>query len=149
MAGRAAWPGAVILVVAGLLAAQAPIGWSAGLAAGLFLLGLGWSFTLVAGSTLVVKSVPLAERAGAQGASDLVMGLAAGGGGALAGVVVGQLGYAVLGAVRRASPPSSAMASLLIRVDALGRPGGSTSVSPDPVLPRTAVLPDREGDQVG
>src|ERR1044072_7184093 len=39
--------GAVILVVAGVLAAQAPIGWSAGLAVGLFLLGLGWSFTLV------------------------------------------------------------------------------------------------------
>jgi MFS family permease len=139
--------GAVILVVAGLLAAQAPIGWSAGLAVGLFLLGLGWSFTLVAGSTLVVTSVPLAERAGAQGASDLVMGLAAGGGGALAGVVVGQLGYAVLGAGAAGLAAIVAIASLLIRVDT-SVSGGSTSVSPDPVLPE-AVLPDREGDQVG
>ncbi len=139
--------GAVILVVAGLLAAQAPIGWSTGLAVGLFLLGLGWSFTLVAGSTLVVTSVPLAERAGAQGASDLVMGLAAGGGGALAGVVVGQLGYAVLGAGAAGLAAIVAVASLLIRVDRSGA-GGSTSVSPDPVLPE-AVLPDREDDQVG
>jgi MFS family permease len=139
--------GAVILVVAGLLAAQAPTGWSAGLAVGLFLLGLGWSFTLVAGSTLVVTSVPLAERAGAQGASDLVMGLAAGGGGALAGVVVGQLGYAVLGAGAAGLAAIVAVASLLIRVDRSGA-GGSTSVSPDPVLPE-AVLPDREDDQVG
>ena len=158
--------GAVILVVAALLAAQAPTGWSAGLATGLFLLGLGWSFTLVAGSTLVVKSVPLAERAGAQGASDLVMGLAAGGGGALAGVVVGQLGYAVLGAGAAALAGIVALASLLIRVDAAAdgqAPGSSTtaghpSVSPDTVLPDAVfpeavppetVLPDRDDDQVG
>ncbi|SDP40240.1 Predicted arabinose efflux permease, MFS family [Pedococcus dokdonensis] len=143
--------GAVILVVAGVLAAQAPIGWSAGLAIGLFLLGLGWSFTLVSGSTLVVKSVPLGERAGAQGASDLVMGLAAGGGGALAGVVVGQLGYSVLGACSAVLAAIVALASLLIRVEppapddtAAPRP----SVTPDTVLSE-AVLPDRDGDQVG
>ncbi|WP_082594031.1 MFS transporter [Phycicoccus sp. Soil802] len=143
--------GAMILVVASVLAAQAPIGWSAGLAIGLFLLGLGWSFTLVSGSTLVVKSVPLAERAGAQGAADLVMGLAAGGGGALAGVVVGQLGYSVLGACSAVLAAIVALASLLIRVDGstpTDAVRGHTSVTPDPVLPDT-VLPDREGDQVG
>jgi MFS family permease len=143
--------GAVILVVAGVLAAQAPIGWSAGLAIGLFLLGLGWSFTLVSGSTLVVTSVPLSERAGAQGAADLVMGLAAGGGGALAGVVVGQLGYSVLGACSAVLAAIVALASLLIRVDptpATGPVGRPTSVTADTVLPDT-VLPDREGDQVG
>ena len=75
---------------AALLAAQAPTGWSAGLAVALFLLGLGWSFTLVSGSTLIAGAVPVAERAGVQGASDLAMGLAAGRGGALAGVVVGR-----------------------------------------------------------
>lgn len=143
--------GAVILVVAGVLAAQAPIGWSAGLAIGLFLLGLGWSFTLVSGSTLVVTSVPLSERAGAQGAADLVMGLAAGGGGALAGVVVGQLGYSVLGVCSAVLAAIVALASLLIRVDptpATGPVGRPTSVTADTVLPDT-VLPDREGDQVG
>ncbi|WP_235529242.1 MFS transporter [Phycicoccus sp. Root101] len=89
--------GSVVLLAACLLAAQAPTGWSPGLAVGLFLLGVGWSCTLVSGSTLIAGAVPVAERAGAQGASDLAMGLAAGGGGALAGVVVGQLGYGALG----------------------------------------------------
>ena len=89
--------GAVVLLAATLLAAQAPTGWSPGLALGLFLLGAGWSCTLVSGSTLISSAVPVAERAGAQGASDLAMGLAAGGGGAVAGVVVGQIGYAALG----------------------------------------------------
>ena len=89
--------GSVVLIAATLLAAQAPTGWSAGLAVGLFLLGVGWSCTLVSGSTLIAGAVPVADRAGAQGASDLVMGLAAGGGGALAGLVVGTAGYAMLG----------------------------------------------------
>ena len=70
--------GSAVLVTAALLAAQAPTGWSAGLAVALFLLGLGWSFTLVSGSTLIAGAVPVAERAGGQGASDLAMGLAAG-----------------------------------------------------------------------
>ncbi len=89
--------GAVVLVAAGVLAARAPQGESPSLTVGLFLLGLGWSCTLISGSTLVTQAVPVAERPGVQGATDLVMGLAAGGGGALAGLVVGQLGYHELG----------------------------------------------------
>jgi len=68
------------------------------------------------------------------------MGLAAGGGGALAGVVVGQLGYAVLGAGAAGLAAVVALASLLIRVNGTGT-GGATSVSPDPVLPET-LLPE-------
>lgn len=114
--GRAcAFAGAAILVVACLLAAQAPSGWSPGLATGLFLLGLGWSFTLVSGSTLIVGAVPVAERAGAQGAADLAMGLAAGGGGALAGLIVGQLGYAVLGVFSAGLAAVIAVTALLVR----------------------------------
>ena len=95
--GRAvALTGSAVLVAATLLASRAPMGWSAGLTAGLFLLGVGWSCTLVSGSTLVAEAIPISERAGAQGASDVAMGLAAGGGGALAGVVVGTLGFAWL-----------------------------------------------------
>ena len=88
--------GGVVLIVACLSAARAPAGHSALLTVGLFLLGLGWSATLVSGSTLLVGSIPLAERASAQGSSDLLMGLAAASGGAVAGVVVDQLGYAAL-----------------------------------------------------
>lgn len=93
---RVAVLGSVILLAATLLAAQAPTGWSAGLTVALFLLGVGWSCTLVSGSTLLAAAVPVEERAGAQGASDLAMGLAAGGGGALAGLVVGLASYSML-----------------------------------------------------
>ena len=88
--------GSGILVVATLLASTAPMGSSNRLLAGLFLLGLGWSCTLVSGSTLLTSAVPTSERPGAQGASDLVMGLAAGIGGALAGVVVDRASFHAL-----------------------------------------------------
>lgn len=85
--------GVGLFAAAVLLAGVAPTGWSAPLTGGLFLLGLGWSCTFVAGSTLLASSVPVGERAGVQGAGDLAMGLAAALGGAVAGVVVGQWGY--------------------------------------------------------
>ncbi len=68
-------------------------------AAGLFLLGLGWSAGLVGGSTLLTDSVPQATRAAVQGLSDLSMNAAAGAGGALAGLVVAQAGYGWLNAM--------------------------------------------------
>jgi MFS family permease len=63
------------------------------LGVGLFLLGLGWSCTLIAGSTLLSESVSAEFKASSQGASDLVMNLAGAGGGALAGVIIGTLSY--------------------------------------------------------
>jgi MFS family permease len=60
---------------------------------GLFLLGLGWSCTLIAGSALLSESVEDSFRASSQGASDLVMNLAGAGGGAIAGVIIGTLSY--------------------------------------------------------
>jgi MFS family permease len=62
----------------------------------LMVLGLGWSATMVAGSTLLTESVPAALRASSQGLSDLVMGLAGASAGALSGVVVFAWGYAML-----------------------------------------------------
>jgi MFS family permease len=66
------------------------------LSAGLFLLGLGWSGTMVAGSALLSESVPVAVRPSAQGLADLVMGLAGATGGALSGLVVAWAGYPTL-----------------------------------------------------
>ncbi|WP_422397057.1 MFS transporter [Streptomyces gobiensis] len=71
-------------------------------AAGLFLLGLGWSAGLVSGSALLTDSVPQAARAAVQGLSDLSMNAAAGAGGALAGLVVAQAGYGWLNAMSAA-----------------------------------------------
>ncbi len=96
--GRAAVlaAGSVVLLAAVVLAGRAPAGDSPGLTLGLFLLGLGWSCCLVASSALLVDAVPVAVRAGVLGGSDLLMGLFGAGGGALAGVVVAQWGYAAL-----------------------------------------------------
>ena len=66
------------------------------LSAGLFTVGLGWSCTMVAGSTLLTETVPLELRASAQGLSDLVMGLAGASAGALSGVVVSAWEYSGL-----------------------------------------------------
>jgi len=90
--------GGVALLAAVTLSGTSTEGHSAGLTAGLFLLGLGWSACLVAGSTLLTEAVPIEDRPAAQGSSDLLMGLAAAAGGAVAGVVVGTLGYGLLNA---------------------------------------------------
>jgi MFS family permease len=63
------------------------------LGVGLFLLGLGWSCTLIAGSALLSESVETEFRASSQGASDLVMNLSGAAGGALAGLIIGTLSY--------------------------------------------------------
>ncbi|MCW2505383.1 MAG: major facilitator superfamily 1, partial [Actinomycetia bacterium] len=66
------------------------------LGAALTLLGLGWSATLVAGSTLLGESVPVADRPSVQGTADFVMGLAGACAALLAGVVIGAGSYALL-----------------------------------------------------
>ncbi|MBO1335356.1 MFS transporter [Streptomyces sp. VRA16 Mangrove soil] len=91
----------VIGLAVGLLACAALLagtsdGSRAQSAAGLFLLGLGWSAGLVSGSALLTDSVPQAARAAAQGLSDLTTSLAAGVGGATAGLVVATASYAWL-----------------------------------------------------
>ncbi|HKA67706.1 MAG TPA: MFS transporter [Actinomycetes bacterium] len=90
--------GQLILLASALVSGTASGHESAQLGIGLGLLGLGWSCCLVAGSTLITESVGLTYRPAIQGASDLVMGVSAAGGGALAGVVVGAYGYGVLNA---------------------------------------------------
>ena len=88
--------GGVILAIASGLAALSEAGWSVLLLVALFLLGVGWSCTLVSGSTLLTAAVATDERPATQGLADVFMGLAGAGGGAVAGVVVGSLGYAWL-----------------------------------------------------
>jgi MFS family permease len=95
---------AVIGLAVGLLACAALLAGTAGAshtqtAAGLFLLGLGWSAGLVSGSALLTDSVPQPARAAAQGLSDLTMNTAAGLGGAAAGLVVAQASYGWLNLV--------------------------------------------------
>jgi MFS family permease len=65
---------------------------------GLILLGLGWSASTVAGSSIIAATVTGVERVAVQGLSDALMSLAGAGGGALAGVVLALTGYAGLSA---------------------------------------------------
>jgi MFS family permease len=55
---------------------------------GLFLLGLGWSAATVAGSALLVVSVPTDQKTNVQGLSDSIQNLAGATGGAVAGSIV-------------------------------------------------------------
>ena len=91
----------VIFTGIALLLAACALAGSAGhdqarLAGALMVLGLGWSATMVAGSTLLSESIPLELRASAQGLSDLVMGLAGASAGAISGVIVDAWGYPML-----------------------------------------------------
>mgnify|MGYP006268437407 CR=1 FL=1 len=90
---RAIQIGVLLLVAASVTAGTARGMGAWQLGAGLFLLGLGWSFTLVAGSTLLSESVDDDVRSSTQGTSDLIMNLMGAGGGALAGVIIGLLNY--------------------------------------------------------
>ncbi|MEU8068561.1 MFS transporter [Micromonospora sp. NPDC048169] len=91
----------VILGGVALLLAACAVSGTAGhdtplLSVGLTLLGLGWSGTMVAGSTLLSESVPTADRPGVQGLSDLLMGLAGAGAAAASGFVMRAVGYPTL-----------------------------------------------------
>jgi MFS family permease len=88
--------GGVTLLVSLVLCAASPEGSSALIFAGLFLLGLGWSCTTVAASTIIADHAPLEARTDVQGSADLVMGLTAALAGGLAGLVTGAFGYPAL-----------------------------------------------------
>jgi MFS family permease len=110
--------GMAILASATLLAGTAPgdAVWQLGI--GLFLLGLGWSCTLVAGSALLTESVSESDRPGVQGAGDTVMNIAAAVGGGLAGVVVAVGSYGWLNLLAAALIVPVAVLSIRRRVPA-------------------------------
>ncbi len=92
----------IILVGCAILLASFVVAGTAGvhgrfqLGVGLFLLGLGWSCTLIAGSTLLTESIPLDARPTTQGAADLTMGMSGAAGALLAGVIVAFGSYGLL-----------------------------------------------------
>jgi MFS family permease len=88
--------GGVILLAAFMIAGTASGHESLQLGVGLFLLGLGWSCTLISGSTLLTESIPADERPTIQGTADLVMGISGASAGLMAGLVVGLGSYALL-----------------------------------------------------
>ena len=91
--------GTIILLLACLVAGRSPGTSAIPLGLGLFLLGLGWSCTLIAGSALLSESVNEAMLPSTQGASDLIMNLMAAVGAAMAGVIIAFLSYGWLCAI--------------------------------------------------
>lgn len=85
--------GIAILLTSSLVSGFAEADDAYTLGVGLFLLGLGWSCTLIAGSAYLSEKVEPEFKAASQGASDLVMNLAGAAGGALAGIIIGTLSY--------------------------------------------------------
>jgi MFS family permease len=93
--GRAITLGSALLILSCLLAA--PSTNLLPLVAALFLLGLGWNFAYVAGSTLLADQLSPKERAKTQGFNDLLLNLASAASQLASGVVYASGGYGVMG----------------------------------------------------
>lgn len=117
--------GTVILSVSCVISGLAPANNVFLLGIGLFLLGLGWSFTLIAGSTLVTDSVEANERPSVQGLSDLSMNVAGALGGIAAGFIMWLGGYGWLCAL--AIVPLIGLA-LWVGVSACRKPSNARSI---------------------
>lgn len=105
--------GIVILLLACVISGAAPGDSIIMLGIGLFLLGLGWSCTLIAGSTMVTDEVDAEKRPAVQGLSDLIMNTSGAMGGIVAGLVILWSTYAMLCAV--AAIPVLVLAALVVQ----------------------------------
>jgi MFS family permease len=119
--------GASVIAASGVVAAVAPGSASGVVAAALFMLGLGWSACLVAGSALLTAATPLEVRPRVQGLSDLAMGVGGAVAGASAGIVFGFFSFTVLGllVVLVISPVALASFSRRFRSPVVDEPVGS------------------------
>jgi MFS family permease len=69
------------------------------LGASLFLLGLGWNFCYVGGSSLLADQLSPDERSRTQGFNELLIGLVSAAGSLGSGVVFGTIGFGMMGIV--------------------------------------------------
>lgn len=69
----------------------------------LFLLGLGWNFCYVGGSTLLADQLSPRERARTQGFNDLLIHMTSAVGGLGSGIVFAAIGYGAMGLVGAAT----------------------------------------------
>jgi len=86
----------IVLFVGAELAAHTDAVDVQGVFFGLFLIGFGWSFAMISGSSLLTSAFPVHERASVQGAADFTMVASGSIGGLLSGVVVGIWSYHTL-----------------------------------------------------
>ncbi len=88
--------GAVVLMIATAMTALAGEAPAILMFPGLYLLGLGWSFAMVAGSALLSESVTDDLRVPAQGAADVLAGVVSGGAALASGLVLDMAGFHIL-----------------------------------------------------
>ncbi len=87
--------GAATLILACLAAPLSPQ--VLPIAVALFLLGLGWNFCYIGGSSLLADQLSPAERARTQGFNDLLIGLSSAVASLLSGVIFATIGYGAMG----------------------------------------------------
>jgi MFS family permease len=87
--------GALLLIAGSLIAPLSLMtGW---LSLALFLVGLGWNLCYIAGSSLLSDILAPSERAGVQGANELVVNLASAFSSLSSGFILAAFGYGMLG----------------------------------------------------
>jgi MFS family permease len=86
----------ITLLLAGVIAAIAPGDSMLSLIIALSLLGVGWNFGLISGTTILVDSTESSTRAKTQGMIDVLIALAGATGGAMSGMIVAVSSYAAL-----------------------------------------------------
>lgn len=106
---------ACVLAAAGLTAGFGPPESVPALAAGLALLGFGWSLGLVAGTTAITNHTPVDTRARTQGTVDVFIALAGAGGGLASGFIVAASDFTMLAMLGAATAMVIAPALLLHR----------------------------------
>lgn len=87
------------LLAAGVVAALAPGHSFPLITLALVLLGIGWNFGLVTGTTIVTNGTPLATRAKVQGLVDVAIAVAGAVAGLASGIVVAATSYPILAAL--------------------------------------------------
>jgi MFS family permease len=89
--------GTAVLATASLMAALSPPDGGFMLLLALFLLGLGWNFGFVAGSTLLSEHLELHERTRVQGTADALIWSSAAAASLGSGLIMAGVGYTALG----------------------------------------------------
>jgi MFS family permease len=99
----------------------------------LWILGLGWNFGLIGGSSLLVDSVPAADRVAVQGLSDLMMSFCGGLAGFASGFVRRAVGFHLL------SASATVAAAVLIAAAFMSRWARSRPVYPAVSTPNVST----------
>lgn len=87
----------ITLILAAVIAMISPPNSTVILSIALSLLGIGWNFGLISGTTMIVDATTLLKRPKIQGTIDVFIALAGSFGGAVSGIILNAFNYQVLG----------------------------------------------------